>query len=332
MTSIATKSPARRFVQRDIARADRHRATVRHRVAGIDNEVEQRGLELGDVGLDRPCVGANVEGEAHGTAHAGVEHLADGRDAFGEIDRLRVDALPPRKGEELVRQRGAAFGGGFDRGHGALELGVARSALLQDVKAAADDHQKIVEVVGNPAGELSERIEFLRLGELLLHCLELELGVAALGDVARDLGEADQRAALVDRVDHHAGPEERAVLSDAPAFLLISALFPGNTERPRRLAIGAVGLGVEAGKMLAEDFLGRIALDAFAADVPAGDDPLGIKHVEGVVGDSLNQQPETALALEQVSLLTELFGHSGPRLDGDKRRTWRISSHSVGNF
>ena len=104
------------------------------------------------------------------------------------------------------------------------------------------------------AGQLAERVELLRFRQLLLHLLELELGLAAFGDVAGDLGEADEIAVLVDGVDDDAGPEEGAVLADAPAFLLVAAVFPGNAQGALRLAVGAVGFGVEAGEVLADDF------------------------------------------------------------------------------
>ena len=117
---------------------------------------------------------------------------------------------------------------------------VVPDPLAQRVKAAGDHHQEIVEIVGDAAGQLPERIELLRLGQLLLHLLELELGLAAFGDIAGDLGKADQPAIFVDGVDDDTGPEERAVLADAPAFLLVAALFPGNSKGTRRLAVGAV--------------------------------------------------------------------------------------------
>ena len=122
------------------------------------------------------------------------------------------------------------------------------------MKTAADDHEKIVEIVRDAAGQLAERVELLRFRQLLLHLLELELGLAALGNVAGDLGEADELAVLVDGVDDDAGPEERAVLADAPAFLFIAALFPGNAQGAQRLAVGAVGFGIEAGEVLPDDF------------------------------------------------------------------------------
>ena len=104
------------------------------------------------------------------------------------------------------------------------------------------------------AGQLAERVELLRFRELLLHLLELELRLAALGDVPGDLGEADEIAVLVDGVDDDAGPEEGAVLAHAPAFLFITALFPGNSQGALRLAVGAVGFGIEAGEVLPDDF------------------------------------------------------------------------------
>ena len=148
------------------------------------------------------------------------------------------------------------------------------------------------------AGQLAERVELLRFRELLVHLLELELGFAALGDVAGDLGEADELAVLVDGVDDDAGPEEGAVLADAPAFLLVTALFAGDSQGAQRLAVGAVGFGIEAGKVLPDDFVRRVALDPLAADVPARHHAVGIQHVERVVGNTFNQKSEISFGFE----------------------------------
>src|ERR1044072_7539265 len=94
------------------------------------------------------------------------------------------------------------------------------------------------------AGQLAEGVELLRFRELLMHLLKLELRLAALGNVAGDLGEADKLAGLVDGVDDDAGPEEGAILADAPALLLVAALFPGNAQSAERLAVGAVDFGI----------------------------------------------------------------------------------------
>src|ERR1700732_4026986 len=49
------------------------------------------------------------------------------------------------------------------------------------------------------------------------------------------------------------------------------------------------------------DYLGRaVALDALGAGVPFRDDPRGVHHEDGVIGYSLDEEAEAALALTQV--------------------------------
>src|SRR5207248_7938754 len=66
---------------------------------------------------------------------------------------------------------------------------------------------------------------------------------------------------------------------------------------------------VEAAEMLADDVLGRIALDALGAGVPVGHPPFWVEHEDGVIGDSLDEDPEGALGLEQRLLGLALLGH-----------------------
>src|SRR3954453_7971392 len=63
--------------------------------------------------------------------------------------------------------------------------------------------------------------------------------------------------------------------------------------------------------MLADDLLRQVALDSLPPDVPAGHNPLGVQHIQRVVGDAFDQQPKTALALEQILLLLKP-GHRYP--------------------
>src|SRR5438309_1101541 len=80
-------------------------------------------------------------------------------------------------------------------------------------------------------------VELLRLEQRLAGLVEFALGLAALGDVAGDLGEADDVAGVVaDRVDHHVGPEARAILAHPPAFLFEAALGGGGAQRLGGLA------------------------------------------------------------------------------------------------
>ena len=185
--------------------------------------------------------------------------------------------------------------------------------------------------MGHAAGQLAERVELLRFRELLVHLLELELGFAALGNVPGDLGEADELAVLVDGVDDDAGPEERAVLADAPAFLLVAALFAGNTQGAERLAVGAVDFGVEAGKMLPDDLGGRVTLDPLAADVPARHHAGRVQHVKRVVGNAFNQESEITFGFEEIPFLLLIFlEHPTARLIGANAQgaNWFLKNQS----
>src|SRR5262249_10640698 len=143
-----------------------------------------------------------------------------------------------------------------------------------------------------------DAFHFLGLHQLFLRFLQRDLRLPALADIARDLGEANQLAALVgDAIDHHAGPETRTVLAHAPALRLEFSAAGGGGECPLRRAGVAILLTVKTAVMLTDDLLGAIALDALRARIPVADDPVGIEHEHGVVADAIDQQLEAPLRL-----------------------------------
>ena len=237
------------------------------------------------------------------------QHVAHGVDALAQIDRHRHQLLAAREGEQLPRQLLAAAGGGTDRLHRLLFLRLAQAAL-QDLRIAGDDHQQIVEVVGDAAGQLAERFHLLRLRELLAGLFERDLRLALRGDVAGDLGEADQFAGVVaDRVDDDAGVETAAILAHAPALRFVLPLARGNLERALGLARGAVLLGKEEPEMPADDFVGTIAFDAPSALVPVVHAAVGVEHVDRIVAHAFKQQSVALLRLAQRLFRLLALGH-----------------------
>jgi len=118
---------------------------------------------------------------------------------------------------------------------------------------------------------------------------------APLGEVARNLGKADQLAGTVpDRVDDDIGPELRPVLADAPAFLFEFALALGDFKRSSRKLFLAIFLGIKARKMLTEDFGGGVALEPLRAGIPGRDDSRRVQQIDSVVRYSLNKETVTA--------------------------------------
>ena len=55
---------------------------------------------------------------------------------------------------------------------------------------ALDDHERVVEVVGDAAGEPADRVHLLRLAQLLIAQPQLLFGAPPLGHVTDDRGQA----------------------------------------------------------------------------------------------------------------------------------------------
>src|SRR5205085_9363943 len=108
-----------------------------------------------------------------------------------------------------------------------LDLGRIAEVAPCQVRGPEDRSQQIVEVVRQPACELSQRFHLLRPEQLLARLLQPQLGYALLRHIASDLGEADQLAALLaNGIDDDARPEPRAVLAHAPPLGLVAPGLP----------------------------------------------------------------------------------------------------------
>jgi hypothetical protein len=129
------------------------------------------------------------------------------------------------------------------------------------------------------------------VSKLLLCALKGRLRGAPLGNIARHLGIPDQDALRVaDRVDDDIRPKRRPILADTPALCFVSPTLQRRSQRARRLAGGAIGLRVEARKVLTDDFLRRVALDPLGAGIPAGYIPMRVQHEDRVIRHGINEQ------------------------------------------
>ena len=87
-----------------------------------------------------------------------------------------------------------------------LDLAQARvvggQAAPEELAVSHDDHQQVVEVVRDAAGQPAHRLHLLRLAELLLHAPSLRLGPALFRDVEehhrQEAGRGPERVDLVD--------------------------------------------------------------------------------------------------------------------------------------
>ena len=163
------------LVQGDVVDLDAEIAAPAHRVAGVDGEVEDRILELGGIGPDVPDVVGEAGVDGDPLADRAVDQFEHVLDQLGRRDRLGQQGLGAGEGEQAAGQSGGA-GGALHR-IVEVELDLAARAVQLapgEIEAADDDREHIVEIVGDAAGQLADRLHLLDLAQL-------RLGGGALG-------------------------------------------------------------------------------------------------------------------------------------------------------
>src|SRR5262249_31742295 len=95
---------------------------------------------------------------------------------------------------------------------------------------------------------------------------------------------------VAQRRNDYVRPETRAVFAQPPPFFLVSALGCGPFQLIRRPIAGNRVWWIKNGKVLADDFPRRIALDALGADVPGLDDAVLVEHEDGIVAHRFHKQ------------------------------------------
>ena len=211
--AMATKSPLRGGLGAEgrdaahLAHADGEPAFAFHGVAAVDGEVDQGGLELGDVGNRKAIAVRYLDVDPDPAADEGTDELGHGLDLRADIEHLRLQRLPAGKCQQLSGQLGSALHGLGNRVDVAPAALFRQFAAAQEVGRGADDGQEIVEIVRHAAGQLSDRFHLLRLAQRFL-------ALAALGDVDGLRHRADDRAVLIAQRAHR---EVEIALADRQA-------------------------------------------------------------------------------------------------------------------
>ncbi|KAF1854083.1 hypothetical protein Lal_00005300 [Lupinus albus] len=176
-------------------------SALRHGIARVDGKVDQRILQLGlvDDGPAVPPLFRHADGNGAGEGPAQQNrHVAQ---QTAQFDGFRLQRLLAGEGEQAAGDVGAAAAGALGR----LQIGVEplhrRVAVARRRQVADDDRQQIVEVVRQPAGQLADRLQPLRLHQLAL-------GLLLVGDVEGQDEQTGDRA-LVARAASPAFPTVR---------------------------------------------------------------------------------------------------------------------------
>src|SRR5581483_1224529 len=196
----------------DVRRLDRQLPAIWHRVARVDRQIDDGRLQMVHVRLNLPESGATDGLDLDAFAERALKKFLEATQEAVQVDWLRIESLTPREGEQPAGQRGRALGSALCVCQRAMQVGSTEVAAvaLGVLQVSQNDHQQIVEVVCNATAQLSDRLELLRCHKLFLDTVKLILCLLALGQVARDLGKADDGAALIgDPVDDDGGPKAR---------------------------------------------------------------------------------------------------------------------------
>lgn len=181
------------FVEPLVGRLDGDASAVRHRVARIDAQVQERALELGRVDQRGPQPAGGDDLERDLRADRAPDQFLHADHQPVHVGRLGVEGLPAREGEQAMGEGGGAAGRGLRGVEIAVDVGEAALAQpgLEQLHRAHDAGQQIVEVVRQAAGELADRLHLLRLPQRLLGLAQPLLRAQAVGDVVGELVGAD---------------------------------------------------------------------------------------------------------------------------------------------
>ena len=174
------------FVERDIGGLDGEFAALRHGIAGVDRQIHDDLFDLAGIGAHR----AQFRARDHYQIDVFADQPGEQFEVFGDdgvqIEDLGSEHLLAAESQKLPGEGGGAIGGIGNLLGRPAHAGVGPDAIQQKFGVAGDDHQQIVEVVGNAAGQTTDGFHFLRLAKLLLEG-------AVLGDVFGEEFEEDTR-------------------------------------------------------------------------------------------------------------------------------------------
>jgi hypothetical protein len=153
-------------------------AAVAHHVAGVHRQVEDRHLELVGVGPGRGHAVGDIDDDLDLRPRGAGDEIGHAGDEACHVDRRRLQRLAPGKGEQALHQRLGPVGRLQRAVDQPLLAFPADAAAAQQVEAADDGRQQVVEVVRHAAGQLAHGLELLALAQRFL-------GLAPLGDVDR---------------------------------------------------------------------------------------------------------------------------------------------------
>ena len=188
-------------VQLSVRSFDRQFAALRHRISGVDDQVNQHLLNLAGICFDALQIGRQFRAELNIFANQSLQHLVHVGDYVVQTERQRLQNLLASKGQQLPRQVRRAIAGLLDFFEVSPDRSITFDSLQRETAVTVDRGEQIVEVVSDAPRQLPDPFQLLRLSQLVLKVLPV-------GNVTRNALHPDGHAIKQDKfgVDLHSDP------------------------------------------------------------------------------------------------------------------------------
>jgi len=177
------------------------------------SQIEHRIGQLAGIHPDVPDRRIDHGFQSNARSQGAVQQFGDFPQLLARGQQAWLQGLLAGKRQQAASQIGAAPSGVHRRVPGSIQVRIVPQPLFQHGQIAQDDGQEVVEIMGDAAGELTDRLQFLRL-------VQGHLGLPVFGQVLVEHETADhhlvghrlQAARRVrDEIGAHVPPIDRRV-------------------------------------------------------------------------------------------------------------------------
>ena len=161
------------LVEYDVPGFERQLAAIRHRVTGVESQIENRGRELAGVDQRRRGIVRQHRFDFDLFAKRRAQQPRGVDDQGVDVSVARLQRLPARERQQMPGQISPPRRGGADHVGDLDEFRPILDRVTENFDGAGDHGQNIVEIVRNATRELADRFHLLRLPDLGLVGLDL---------------------------------------------------------------------------------------------------------------------------------------------------------------
>ena len=138
-------------------------ASVRHRIACVQRDIQKREVKLVGVRADRRKTILQFHGNLDCGSERTSQHIGHAIDEPGNIYGLQLEVLAPCEGKQPLSQGCAPIHGFGGASKPRLNIDVIRQAPRENLEISGNDLQQIIEIMRDAPSELAQAFELLHL-------------------------------------------------------------------------------------------------------------------------------------------------------------------------